>query len=161
MQLAIDQQPYVEGYEAVDMLWLYITNGDTVGGGAAVLTGPFFVTKDNAAPWPTSPRPDALKRAGAPLTAPEANIRPERSSGRMNEREECVAQTTDSDSWRGRCACTAHSGSRLQPGSRLARRRSHVIVFFSVMAAIPPSRLSPPCCIKLRAIGILAVAVAC
>jgi simple sugar transport system substrate-binding protein len=48
IQWAVDQQPYVEGYEAVDMLWLYITNGDTVGGGEPVLTGPFFVTKDNA-----------------------------------------------------------------------------------------------------------------
>ncbi len=49
IQWAVDQQPYVEGYEAVDMLWLYLTNGDTVGGGGPVLTGPFFVTKDNAA----------------------------------------------------------------------------------------------------------------
>jgi len=48
IQWAVDQQPYVEGYEAVDMLWLYVTNGDTVGGGGPVLTGPFFVTKDNA-----------------------------------------------------------------------------------------------------------------
>lgn len=48
IQWAVDQQPYVEGYEAVDMLWLYITNGDTVGGGGPVLTGPFFVTKENA-----------------------------------------------------------------------------------------------------------------
>jgi simple sugar transport system substrate-binding protein len=48
VQWAIDQQPYVEGYEAVDMLSLYITNGDTVGGGGPVLTGPFFVTKENA-----------------------------------------------------------------------------------------------------------------
>ena len=49
LQWAVDQQPYVEGYEAVDMLWLYIKNGDTVGGGGPVLTGPFFVNKDNAA----------------------------------------------------------------------------------------------------------------
>jgi simple sugar transport system substrate-binding protein len=49
LQWAIDQQPYVEGYEAVDMLWLNIKNGDTVGGGEPVLTGPFFVTKENAA----------------------------------------------------------------------------------------------------------------
>ena len=48
LQWAIDQQPYVEGYEAVDMIWLNIKNGDTVGGGQAVLTGPFFVTKQNA-----------------------------------------------------------------------------------------------------------------
>jgi simple sugar transport system substrate-binding protein len=49
IQFAVDQQPYVEGYEAVDMLWLYLTNGDTVGGGQPVLTGPAFVTKANAA----------------------------------------------------------------------------------------------------------------
>ena len=49
VQFAVDQQPYVEGYEAVDMLWLYLTNGDTVGGGQPVLTGPAFVTKANAA----------------------------------------------------------------------------------------------------------------
>ena len=49
IEWAVDQQPYVEGYEAVDMLWLYLTNGDTVGGGGPVLTGPFFVTKENAA----------------------------------------------------------------------------------------------------------------
>ena len=49
LQWAVDQQPYVEGYEAVDLLWLYLTNGDTVGGGGPVLTGPSFVTKANAA----------------------------------------------------------------------------------------------------------------
>ncbi len=49
VQWAVDQQPYVEGYEAVDMIWLQLTNGDTVGGGGPVLTGPFFVTKANAA----------------------------------------------------------------------------------------------------------------
>ena len=49
VQWAVDQQPYVEGYESVDMIWLYLTNGNTVGGGGPVLTGPFFVTKDNAA----------------------------------------------------------------------------------------------------------------
>ncbi len=47
VQWAVDQQPYVEGYEAVDLLWLYKTNGDTLGGGGPVLTGPAFVTKDN------------------------------------------------------------------------------------------------------------------
>ena len=57
LQWAIDQQPYVEGYEAVDMIWLNIKNGDTVGGGQAVLTGPFFVTKANA--------PDVAKYAKA------------------------------------------------------------------------------------------------
>ena len=47
LQWAVDQQPFVEGYEAIDLLWLYKTNGDTVGGGQAVLTGPTFVTKEN------------------------------------------------------------------------------------------------------------------
>jgi simple sugar transport system substrate-binding protein len=47
LQWAVDQQPFVEGYEAIDMLWLYKTNGDVVGGGQPVLTGPTFVTKDN------------------------------------------------------------------------------------------------------------------
>ena len=47
LQWAVDQQPFVEGYEAIDLLWLYKTNGDSVGGGGPVLTGPAFVTKDN------------------------------------------------------------------------------------------------------------------
>ncbi len=49
LQWAIDQQPYVEGYEAVDLLWLNKTNGDVVGGGGPLLTGPAFVTKANVA----------------------------------------------------------------------------------------------------------------
>ena len=47
LQWAVDQQPFVEGYVAVEMLWLYLTNGNTVGGGGPVLTGPAFVTKAN------------------------------------------------------------------------------------------------------------------
>jgi len=47
VQWAVDQQPYLEGYEAVDLLWLYKTNANVLGGGQAVLTGPTFVTKDN------------------------------------------------------------------------------------------------------------------
>ena len=49
LQWAIDQQPFVEGYEAVDLLWLNKTNGDTLGGGGPVLTGPTFVDKGNIA----------------------------------------------------------------------------------------------------------------
>ncbi len=44
---AVDQQPWLQGYEAVDLLYLNLTNGDTLGGGNAVLTGPAFVTQDN------------------------------------------------------------------------------------------------------------------
>lgn len=46
---AVDQQQYLQGYLPVVMLNLYITNANTVGGGLPVLTGPGFVTKDNAA----------------------------------------------------------------------------------------------------------------
>jgi simple sugar transport system substrate-binding protein len=48
IQFAVDQQPYLQGYEAVDELWLYRTNGNVLGGGRPVLTGPAIVTKDNA-----------------------------------------------------------------------------------------------------------------
>ncbi|MFC9508168.1 substrate-binding domain-containing protein [Streptomyces sp. NPDC057002] len=48
VQFAVDQQPYLQGYLAVDALWLYRTNGNISGGGAApVLTGPAFVTRSN------------------------------------------------------------------------------------------------------------------
>ncbi|MEU1072001.1 MULTISPECIES: sugar ABC transporter substrate-binding protein [unclassified Streptomyces] len=46
---AVDQQPYLQGYEAVDLLWLYKYNGDVLGGGLPVLTGPQIITKDAAA----------------------------------------------------------------------------------------------------------------
>lgn len=49
MLFAIDQQQYLQGYLPVVMLYLYKTNLNTVGGGLPVLTGPGFVTKDNAA----------------------------------------------------------------------------------------------------------------
>ncbi|MET9073180.1 sugar ABC transporter substrate-binding protein [Streptomyces sp. NPDC004232] len=45
---AVDQQPYLQGYEAVDLLWAYRYNGDVLGGGRPVLTGPQIVTKDQA-----------------------------------------------------------------------------------------------------------------
>ncbi|MET8740492.1 sugar ABC transporter substrate-binding protein [Streptomyces sp. NPDC004728] len=41
---AVDQQPYLQGYLAVDELWLNRTNGNVVGGGKPVLTGPAVVT---------------------------------------------------------------------------------------------------------------------
>ncbi|MDX3752885.1 sugar ABC transporter substrate-binding protein [Streptomyces sp. AK08-02] len=49
IQFAVDQQPYLQGYLSVDSLWLYRTNGNFSGGGTApVLTGPAFITKENA-----------------------------------------------------------------------------------------------------------------
>jgi simple sugar transport system substrate-binding protein len=46
---AIDQQPYLQGYLAVDALWLYKTNGNVIGGGAPVATGPAFIDSSNIA----------------------------------------------------------------------------------------------------------------
>jgi simple sugar transport system substrate-binding protein len=45
---AVDQQQYLQGYLPVVFLSLYNTNANTIGGGLPVLTGPGFVTADNA-----------------------------------------------------------------------------------------------------------------
>ncbi|WP_033283231.1 MULTISPECIES: sugar ABC transporter substrate-binding protein [unclassified Streptomyces] len=48
VQFAVDQQPYLQGYLAIDSLWLYKNNGNYSGGGEQpVLTGPAFVDKTN------------------------------------------------------------------------------------------------------------------
>jgi simple sugar transport system substrate-binding protein len=47
VQWAVDQQPFLQGYLAVDSLWLYLTNGNVIGGGKPVLTGPSFIDKSN------------------------------------------------------------------------------------------------------------------
>jgi simple sugar transport system substrate-binding protein len=47
LQWAIDQQPFLQGYMAVDSLWLYKTNGNVLGGGKPTLTGPYLVDKNN------------------------------------------------------------------------------------------------------------------
>jgi len=44
---SVDQQPYVQGYMAVTALWLNLTNGNDMGGGKPVLTGPSFVDSTN------------------------------------------------------------------------------------------------------------------
>ena len=49
IEFAVDQQQYLQGYLPVVFLTLYKSNANTVGGGQPVLTGPGFVTKDNAA----------------------------------------------------------------------------------------------------------------
>jgi simple sugar transport system substrate-binding protein len=49
VQWAVDQQPYLQGYEAVDSLWLYLTNGDVLGGGQETATGPSFIDSSNVA----------------------------------------------------------------------------------------------------------------
>lgn len=44
---AVDQQPYMQGYLAVDSIWLAHRNGSTMGGGRPVYTGPSFVDSSN------------------------------------------------------------------------------------------------------------------
>ena len=46
---AVDQQPYLQGYLPVVFFALKVRNGNDVGGGQPVYSGPGFVTKDNAA----------------------------------------------------------------------------------------------------------------
>jgi simple sugar transport system substrate-binding protein len=48
IEFAVDQQQYLQGYLPVVFLTLNKTNANTVGGGQPVLTGPGYVTKDNA-----------------------------------------------------------------------------------------------------------------
>ena len=45
----VDQQQYLQGYMPVLLLYLNITNQNTLGGGLPILTGRGFVTTDNAA----------------------------------------------------------------------------------------------------------------
>ena len=47
VEFSVDQQPYVQGYLAVHSLWLQLTNGNDIGGGQPVLTGPSFVDAAN------------------------------------------------------------------------------------------------------------------
>lgn len=49
IEFAVDQQPYLQGYQAVEAVWLLKRNGNVLGGGRPVLTGPAIVTRDNAA----------------------------------------------------------------------------------------------------------------
>jgi simple sugar transport system substrate-binding protein len=49
VQWAVDQQPFLQGYLSVDSLWLYLVNGNIIGGGRTVLTGPSFIDASNVA----------------------------------------------------------------------------------------------------------------
>jgi simple sugar transport system substrate-binding protein len=46
---AIDQQPYVQGFLAVTALYLRAINGNVIGGGEAIYSGPAIVDNTNAA----------------------------------------------------------------------------------------------------------------
>ncbi len=44
---AVDQQPYLQGYLALDAAALYLRNGNIIGGGQPVLTGPTLIDSTN------------------------------------------------------------------------------------------------------------------
>jgi simple sugar transport system substrate-binding protein len=46
---AVDQQPYVQGFLGITTLYLKSINGNDLGGGQPINSGPAFITKDNAA----------------------------------------------------------------------------------------------------------------
>lgn len=45
---AVDQQPYVQGFLGVTALYLNAINGNIIGGGQPIYSGPAFVTQENA-----------------------------------------------------------------------------------------------------------------
>jgi simple sugar transport system substrate-binding protein len=47
VQWAVDQQPFLQGYLAVDSLWLFLNNKNLIGGGQPTLTGPSFIDQGN------------------------------------------------------------------------------------------------------------------
>lgn len=47
LQFCIDQQPYLQGYLAINQLYLFKKNGNIMGAGQLSLTGPTFVDKTN------------------------------------------------------------------------------------------------------------------
>ena len=56
IQFAVDQQPYLQGYMAVDSLWLHRRNGTAMGGGRPVYSGPSFVDQSNVDSMATAAR---------------------------------------------------------------------------------------------------------
>ena len=70
---SVDQQPYLQGYMAVDSLWFYLTNRNDLGGGLPVLTGPSFVDSTQHRRHPQVTRPttpvesDALRERASSL----------------------------------------------------------------------------------------------
>jgi simple sugar transport system substrate-binding protein len=47
VQWAVDQQPFLQGYLAIDSLWLFKNNKNLIGGGQPTLTGPSFIDQGN------------------------------------------------------------------------------------------------------------------
>jgi ABC-type sugar transport system substrate-binding protein len=50
---AVDQQPWLQGYQAIDTLSNYLLNRSVLGGGTPILTGPSYTDKKNIDQNPT------------------------------------------------------------------------------------------------------------
>lgn len=48
IQWAVDQQPFVQGFEGISVLYLKSINGNDLGGGQPIYSGPAFVDSSNA-----------------------------------------------------------------------------------------------------------------
>lgn len=46
----IDQQPYLQGYMAIDSIWFYKKNGNILGANQSIATGPLVIDKANVDP---------------------------------------------------------------------------------------------------------------
>ena len=47
IDFTIDQQPYLQGYMAVDAIWFYKKNGNVLGANQSIATGPLVIDKNN------------------------------------------------------------------------------------------------------------------
>ena len=45
----IDQQPYLQGYMAIDALWFYKKNGNILGANQSIAHGPLVIDQKNVA----------------------------------------------------------------------------------------------------------------
>src|SRR6185295_18702022 len=96
IQWAVDQQPFLQGYLAIDSLWLYLNNRNTIGGGQPVLTGPAFIDKSNIG-------------AIATMILPKDTTSPARATWCSRSSPfEAASSTKQSSGWRSICS-TAES----------------------------------------------------
>ncbi len=64
VQWAIDQQPYLQGYLAIDSLWLYLNNKNLIGGGQPTSDRAVVHRQDPISTrWPRWPRPVLASRS--------------------------------------------------------------------------------------------------
>ena len=162
IEFSIDQQPYVQGYQAVTALYLNLKNGNDIGGGGPVLTGPSFVDKDEHRRHP-SVRPEG-HTLGAPAEGrPADGRRPPRQRNpeilmSQTQEKKHVQDAPSEKSNRVQIGLLSRALARPEIGALVA---AVVIgIFFLVVA--PPFRSTEALSTVLyqsATIGIVAVAV--